>query len=141
MPLVRLTYVSSAVDQLLDGVLEDILASSVRHNTLGNITGMLLYCGGNFVQVLEGEEPAVQETYERLCGDPRHRNIYLLGVSPIAERDFPAWRMGFRRLSKRDAADHPAYAPYITQGFSGFRIDARPGVALEMLQRFGKLLR
>jgi hypothetical protein len=42
---------------------------------------------------------------------------------------------GVSALSKRDAADHPAYAPYITQGFSGLRIDARPGGALEMLQR------
>ena len=139
MALVRLMYVSSAVEELPDRVLDDILRSALRHNAQQDITGMLLYCGGNFMQVLEGEEAAVKETYQRLCEDPRHRDIYLLAQSPIAARDFSAWSMGFRRLSPDDAADHPGYAPFLTQGFAAFRIDARPGQALEMLQRFSRL--
>jgi hypothetical protein len=71
---------------------------------------MLLYCGGNFMQGLEGEDGAVRETYGRICRDARHKDVYLLGVQPLARRDFPAWGMGFRQLAAGDAEQHPAYA-------------------------------
>ena len=141
MPLVRLIYVSSAVAELPDAALQAILESAVRHNAPSDITGMLLYCGGNFMQVLEGEEAAVRETYQRICRDPRHKDVYLLGINPLARRDFAAWTMGFRQLAAQDAVQHPAYAPFIGAGFDTFRIDARPGLALEMLQRFSRLQR
>jgi hypothetical protein len=139
--LVRLMYVSSAVAELADAALRSILESAVRHNTPVGVTGMLLYCGGNFMQVLEGEEPTVRETYERICQDPRHKDLYLLGLAAIGARDFAAWSMGFRQLAAADAVQHPAYAPFLGNGFGAFRIDARPGLALEMLQRFSRLQR
>ncbi|HRH73370.1 MAG TPA: BLUF domain-containing protein, partial [Zoogloea sp.] len=100
MPLVQLIYVSSACRDLSEDELCDILESSVRHNTQQGITGVLLYKNGSFMQVIEGEEAAIDETYSRICDDDRHKDIFLLSKEAISKRDFPRWAMGFRRLSR-----------------------------------------
>ena len=63
--MIQLIYLSDLAGRD-ESVLADILASAVRHNTASGITGMLLYAGGNFLQVIEGEEDAVHETYKRI---------------------------------------------------------------------------
>lgn len=136
MALFRLIYVSSARQQLSDPELDDILESAVRHNTPQGITGMLLYCDGNFMQVLEGEEAAVDETYGRICRDRRHYDIHLIEKEPIGCRDFPGWAMAFRRLARQEAASHPAYAPLIESRFDPGLVGATPGLATELLKRF-----
>ncbi|HNJ76842.1 MAG TPA: BLUF domain-containing protein [Azospira sp.] len=62
MSLIHLIYVSTAQGELDDVDLDRIMDSSVRRNTAARITGMLLYAGGNFMQVLEGEEADVDAT-------------------------------------------------------------------------------
>lgn len=75
MALVQLIYVSSLVSLDMESELGKILESSVRHNLENGITGMLLYSGGNFIQVLEGDQDKVGETYERILADPRHISL------------------------------------------------------------------
>jgi hypothetical protein len=53
MALSELIYVSTVVGES-EHELGAILESSVRHNQLNGITGMLLYYRGGFMQVLEG---------------------------------------------------------------------------------------
>ena len=136
MPLVQLIYVSSAWRELSEDELYDILESSIRHNTQQGITGVLLYTNGRFMQVIEGEEAAIEETYSRICDDDRHKDVFLLSKEVIAKRDFPRWAMGFRRLSRGKFESHPAYAPLLPDGFDAERIGAQPGVATEMLRQF-----
>lgn len=137
MGLFQLIYVSTASEADLDeGVLADILESAVRHNTPDGITGMLLYAGGSFMQVLEGEQSKVEETYARVQTDPRHRDVIIIDERPIEHRDFSQWRMGFRALKSADAATHPAYAAFFAQGFDARLMGARSGDALDMLKDF-----
>jgi hypothetical protein len=112
------------------------LQSAVKHNSKNGITGMLLYSGGNFLQVLEGEKAAVDETYARICLDPRHRNTMRLIEEPVSERHFSNWKMGYRQLDKTHAERLPGYAPYFQYGFDVSAIQAKQGVPLEMLQLF-----
>jgi hypothetical protein len=135
MSLVQLIYVSSATHPLSDGELEKILESSVRHNTTSNITGMMLYSEGNFLQVLEGSEATVEETYRRICQDPRHTNFFLISKEEIPQREFSAWQMGFRRLSKLDAENTPSYAPLFEKGFDSQQLSAQSGLAAEMMRQ------
>ncbi len=137
MNLVQLIYVSDLVNED-ESHIAAILASSVRHNLEDGITGMLLYSQGNFLQVLEGEQAAVQATYARICQDPRHNNTVMLMEEPVKERHFAQWSMGFRRLSPENAASLPQYAPFFQFGFDTQAIQAKPGVALEMLQLFSQ---
>lgn len=141
MGLMHLIYVSNSPAPLDAAELDRILESAVRHNTPQQVTGMLLYVNGSFMQVLEGEEAAVKETYGRIAKDPRHTNIFILEQGPIAARSFDRWSMGFRRLGQAEADQHPNYAPFFQQGFDATRIGAKPGLALEMLKDFGLMQR
>ena len=139
MSLVRLIYVSSATEMLSDEILDSILESSVRHNAPQNVTGMLLYCGGNFMQVLEGEESEITETYNRICIDPRHHDVFMLSREKIKEKDFSAWSMGFHRITTADTVTHPAYAALCINGFDAEKIGAVDGLAIAILKEFSKI--
>nr|WP_245232496.1 BLUF domain-containing protein [Thiorhodococcus minor] len=134
--LVHLIYVSTATQPLSAAELEKVLDASVRHNAPQGVTGMLLYASGSFMQVLEGEVAAIDETFSRIVEDPRHTAIMLLHRGPLSARRFQSWSMGFRHLGAEDAAAHPEYAPFFQQGFNASRIDGRPGLALDMLAHF-----
>jgi len=136
MPLVQLIYVSSARQELTDAELDAILESSVRHNTPQQVTGLLLYSQGSFMQVLEGETAAVEEAYGRICEDSRHHHIIEIMREPIDEREFGRWAMGFRRLCRENAAEHEAFLPLFVKGFEAGALQAKPGLALELLHHF-----
>lgn len=137
MPLIHLLYVSTASADFDSTQLAQVLDSSARHNAPQEITGMLLYAAGNFMQVLEGEAAAVDETYARILKDPRHSDVFLLERAPIAQREFGQWSMGFRRLGAAESVSHPAFAPFFEGGFDAQSIGAKPGLALDMLREFG----
>jgi len=92
-----IAYVSAASWNLPDERVERIVAESRRLNALDGITGVLLYCDGNFMQYLEGDEDAVARTFARIRANDSHYQVSELMNLPIVEREFPAWPMGFSR--------------------------------------------
>jgi hypothetical protein len=138
MKLVQLIYVSSAIKKLSNDELDNILESSIRYNQRQQVTGMLLYSDGNFMQVIEGEESKINETYERICEDTRHRNIILVNQETISEREFESWSMSFRRLSLRDAEENPTYAPFFIHGIDAAQMLTQPGLAKALLKQFNQ---
>jgi len=64
------TSVSSAGDDS-DGV-KNILDASERNNVTTSITGLLMFDGQRYIQVLEGETQDVDTLYEVIAQDPRH---------------------------------------------------------------------
>jgi hypothetical protein len=92
-----IAYVSAASWNLLDEQIDRILADSRRFNAQHGITGALLYCDGNFMQYLEGDEDAVMATFERIRASESHYQINELMNQPILEREFSDWSMGFAR--------------------------------------------
>lgn len=141
MSLIHLIYLSTAREAFESAELDRILDTAARRNAPENVTGMLLYAQGSFLQVLEGEALAVDETFARVQRDPRHSGVYVIERAPVAERSFPTWTMGFRRLGAEDAARHPAYAPFFEKGFDVASLGAKPGLALELLLSFCATLR
>ena len=135
MDLVQLVYVSAATKLLTDEELDQILESSVRHNTQNGVTGLLLYTKGNFMQVLEGTESAVSETYARICKDTLHTHIILILKEAIEVREFSAWAMGYRRLSAIDLEKHPEQGHLFANGFDA-KVLASDGTALSLLKSF-----
>lgn len=138
MSMIQLLYVSYADKEMPEEELDRILETCVRRNSPNSLTGMLLYSHGTFMQVLEGEEAAVTETYDRICQDPRHHNIQLLAKSPLEQRNFPNWAMGFRRLNPSDSATNVHYAPFFSEGFDTSKIGAQDTVALDILKYFAE---
>jgi len=93
-----LIYISTAIKLMSEKELSDILIKSQINNLKNNITGMLLYAQGTFIQVLEGEEEQVNNTYKVITGDKRHKNLIELISGPLDDRVFPEWTMGFVTL-------------------------------------------
>ena len=85
-------YISTAPSLSRDEV-EAILASSARNNPARGITGLLLYNGRNFLQLLEGEEAELVDLMVRISHDPRHAGVSILDQKTIAKRACPEWAM------------------------------------------------
>lgn len=85
-------YISTA-PSLSRREVESILESSARNNPTRGVTGLLLYNGRNFLQLLEGEEAELVELMLRIAHDPRHSGVSLLERRPIDSRACPDWAM------------------------------------------------
>lgn len=97
-----IVYISSAVKLLDDRELRDILIESRINNAHNQVTGVLMYCNGNIIQVLEGEELNVKETFSRILRDSRHRQIIKVFSGAVADRSFPTWLMGYQSLTSKE---------------------------------------
>lgn len=73
----------------------DILHSSRIHNAAVNISGVLLYSEGTFIQLLEGRDKIIDALYKRIQADERHTNVITLVNQTTDEKSFEQWLMGF----------------------------------------------
>ena len=85
-------YISTAPSLSREEV-ESILASSARNNPERGITGLLIYNGRNFLQLLEGEEAELVSLMVRITHDPRHTGISILDQRKVEKRSCPDWAM------------------------------------------------
>jgi hypothetical protein len=91
--MLQLLYISSATRPMLGIDVESILFTARRFNRNSQITGMLISSPSHFMQILEGEEAVVRQTYDRICDDPRHRAHVILREIEVADRQFGEWTM------------------------------------------------
>jgi Sensors of blue-light using FAD len=131
-----LVYVSSATELFSRSELDDILEASRRNNAAADVTGMLLYKDGNLMQVLEGDEAAVRETYARIALDPRHRGLLVLLEEAVEERQFEDWTMAFRDLEAVDAATVPGYSQFLNTPLNSPELTKDPSAAWRLLTTF-----
>ena len=94
-----LAYVSTARELLNQEELARLLATCERNNTAAGVSGALVYAGGSFLQVLEGDEVTVRALFGRIRRDSRHHDIILLDEGDEDEREFGEWSMAFRDLT------------------------------------------
>ena len=98
MELKSLIYTSWANPSLRPEDVDSILASARINNPLQGLSGVLIFNGANFMQILEGVEPAIDELVARLKNDKRHSNMSIRDVRMIARRTFPDWAMAYLLL-------------------------------------------
>ncbi len=91
--LVQLIYTSSYEGSIGLEQARDIARKAGVANEQNGVTGLLMFGHGHFLQVLEGSTDAVNETYQRIAKDPRHRRLRLLSYREVGARDFAAWHM------------------------------------------------
>ena len=90
----RIIYTSQATKELSKRNLLDLLHESRAFNKIDNITGVLLYKQGYFLQVLEGKTKVIDNLIERLIRDSRHKHFKIIQDNSIESRLFQNWRMG-----------------------------------------------
>lgn len=93
--LLQIVYSSEASRVMSITDLDKILDTARTQNDANGVSGILLFGDGQFIQVLEGESEAVEETMNRVAGDTRHKNVTILLKRPVEGRTFGGWRMGF----------------------------------------------
>mgnify|MGYP001162506604 FL=1 len=92
MKLMQLVYCSQPFGFSLE-ILSAILVASRANNRKHDITGALICRSDIFLQLLEGPEQQVKNTYDAIQNDDRHVNVYNLINQPVEKRLFPAWAM------------------------------------------------
>lgn len=73
--LTTIIYRSHICEDVPVKALEDMVAAANCRNRQFDVTGILLFNGTHFFQLLEGPADNVKEIYELICRDPRHHNV------------------------------------------------------------------
>ena len=115
MALCQLIYISRS---LLDGQIErgltSIQATAARNNADVSVSGLLLYSGGHFLQILEGREGVVERLFQKISVDPRHTDVTRLICQRIDGRLFENWQMGLLNLDRESALDRQRFEDLAT---------------------------
>jgi hypothetical protein len=135
-----LVYVSSAVELFTDNELKALLQKSRINNQTANITGMLLYKDGNFMQYLEGPGEAVDAVMTRVKADPRHTGLLVLLQEEQAKRQFADWSMGFKKLKKNEDVVIPGHNDFLNLPLTDERFQQNPTRTMQLLLRFKKIV-
>jgi hypothetical protein len=129
----HLLNVSSAVNLFTDPQLEELLKVSRHNNESQGVTGLLLYIGGNFIQLLEGEKEMVLAAHLRIANDPRHRGMITLLQGDCEKRDFSEWSMGFKKVAGSDAEKAPGYSDFLRQDAD---LSTQRSAAMKLFEHF-----
>jgi hypothetical protein len=138
--LVAVVYVSSATKHLEEDEILEILRVARRKNQELDITGMLLYRDGNFLQVLEGPASAVESLIQKIKRDHRHQGLILMSRKNIDERQFADWSMAFRNMSK-NCSHEEAFNPFLEADFEDDEVGEESELVFRLLRRFKEDMR
>ncbi|MGR9086866.1 MAG: phosphate-starvation-inducible PsiE family protein [Gammaproteobacteria bacterium] len=117
--MIQLTYISTPARPITTEDLMEILNTSRLNNVCIGVSGMLLFTGDAFIQILEGEEKTVEELFGMIKKDPRHKNVRILEKKKIGTRDYADWTMGFKRVGKDDVRGVPGLNTFFETDISG----------------------
>jgi hypothetical protein len=126
--LVRLLYASRSVKPATAETTEAILAQSRTHNPALGITGILCQSGDIFMKVLEGGRDPVNQLYNHIVRDERHKDVVVLHYEEIAERRFAGWTMGLVNLAKVNPSTLLKYSE--TMALDPYAISGHASLAL-----------
>jgi hypothetical protein len=95
----RIIYKSTAAHPaevtLGRGHVARLLMAARQRNQAAEVSGVLVYTGLGFFQVLEGPRTGVQPIFESILVDPRHHTLAVIEMERVPERRFSGWSMGF----------------------------------------------
>jgi len=72
----------------------------MRENALRGTTGLLIFNGTHFLQILEGAPENLSQLIENLRRDQRHSGLAVRHDVPIEGRSFPDWSMELVKVSE-----------------------------------------
>jgi hypothetical protein len=106
-PLFHLVYISHAAEDISYTDIREILSVSRKNNAQENITGLLIFREGFFLQLLEGSETAVKNILGKIMMDDRNHSLRVLIETESDQRLFQEWQMAFLDgdISSNETAD------------------------------------
>jgi hypothetical protein len=85
-------YISKASVPFSSESLKALAESASRNNQALNVTGLLIYASGYFIQLLEGNSSDVDSLYFKIKTDSRHTDVNLI---------FEHYAVGSKRLCQQ----------------------------------------
>jgi len=128
-------YIGSTVKLMTETELADMLIENQQNNRISNITGMLIYAEGTFMQVLEGNEEDVKNACRKMERNTRHKNIIKLAEDHLSKPNFSTWSMAFL-ASNRAVVEK--LEGYINPESSSFLNTDSTHAAIVLLKNFAK---
>jgi hypothetical protein len=95
--LEQLVYISTAHPDVQDRDIAELVGVARYRNRAEGVSGLLMYNGRNFMQVLEGPPAALDAIFGSILADHRHFGIVVLSREPLHARHFSDWSMGYGR--------------------------------------------
>jgi hypothetical protein len=113
-----ITYTSDFIPTCgpIDFVLKDIVALAQKENKKHNITGVLFFVDGSFLQVIEGEEADLRVLMANIEKDSRHKNLKYLIDTEVEARGFADWNMDSLHLKAGKSFDY-SYLSALSDSF------------------------
>lgn len=93
--LYSLVYTSTASRPLAKSDLENILTSARKRNLQAQVTGLLLFTDGKFMQYLEGPKAGVLAIFEIIKTSSLHQDMIAISQQPLERREYGEWSMAF----------------------------------------------
>jgi uncharacterized membrane protein (DUF373 family) len=118
--------------------LEGILRTSRENNARLGITGMLLYGNNTFVQILEGEEKAVNELIDRIKRDSRHTDFQMLKKKTIDRREYADWSMDFKQVSGKEFQAVKGLEQLVEKDFNRTFLESHASIVESLMEHFRK---
>ncbi|WP_200460741.1 BLUF domain-containing protein [Acinetobacter sp. S40] len=82
--------------------LMNILTESIKFNSLNDITGVLYYGHGYFLQYIEGKKTNIDQLfYNTIVKDQRHTHCEILYYAELEKPMFEKWSMKFAPLNQK----------------------------------------
>ncbi len=98
MKVYQLVYISRATATFDNNALSSLLSKAKENNTKLNVTGNLVYNGGVFLQLLEGDQNTILTLFKKIETDPRHSKVKMIYFEPADFRLFTRWSMNMLNL-------------------------------------------
>lgn len=129
-------YGSIANAPFSDQELLALLDGARSFNRQHQLTGMLLYKNGAFLQLLEGPIGELEALYARIEKDPRHRSVSII-LCGEAERQFENWSMAFENLTNwRSPRIFQSASDLLSAPFDPIYFGANPSQAQQFILAF-----
>ncbi|MFK8257365.1 diguanylate phosphodiesterase [Erwinia sp. AnSW2-5] len=112
--LTTLIYRSRLCKSVSPYFLKRLAGKAQRFNETVNVTGILLFDGDYFFQILEGPSESIDQVFCRVSVDPRHTQIVQLMRDYAPDRRFG--RLGMAMIDMRDASAEAIIEQVLSQG-------------------------
>jgi hypothetical protein len=100
----RIKYISQFARNLSRDEIDRLIERSAEKNAQLDISGFLMVSGRIFLQLIEGPDAHIDELFQSISRDGRHKDVLVLSFEvDISERFFPDWSM--RKFDLDDTSD------------------------------------
>lgn len=96
----KIIYASKAVGNWESNELHELGRAACISNIKRDITGVLFFSHGRFIQLLEGPNEQLDQLFTDIQVDSRHTEINVLTHTIGVKRSCPQWAMAFMNLDE-----------------------------------------